>query len=109
MEYPNIFLYPSVVAHLDYNDRYKLKNSTAIIFLPKDIKSVFMMAMAENRLNEHLMLGEMLKYVLLESNCDILERFDRIAKVTICKHLNSKIVEYIKENKPEVELDLISV
>lgn len=106
MEYPNIFLYPTLVAHLDDHDRYRLKNSTAVLFLPKDIKGLFMSAMYENRLNEHLMLGEMLKYVLLESNCDILDRFDREKKHIICNHLNSTIIDYIRENKPEIELDL---
>lgn len=65
---------------------------------------VFMVAMAENRLNEHLMLKEMLKYVLLENNSSILERFDIEKKPIICTYLNRKIVDYIKENKPEVDL-----
>jgi len=88
-------LYPHTIAKLTDVDRYRLKNSTAVIFLPDNIKSVFYADMSKNRLNEHLMLNSLMNYVLLETNSDILERLEPATRSIMCEHLNAKIDIYL--------------
>ena len=88
-------LYPETIAKLSSSDKYKLQCSTAIIFLPDDIKSIFYTDMSKNRLNEHLMLNCLMDYVLLESNSDILDRLSPSTKSTMCEYLNTKIDNYL--------------
>ncbi len=107
MEHNNIFLYPTLVSQLDNHDRYNLKVSNAVLFLPPNIKSVFYSAMNENRLNEHLMLNCLMNYVLLEEESSILERLDKDAKSIVCAYLNEKILLYLREKNPKTLFELI--
>jgi len=74
-----------------------MKVSTAAIFLPDDVKSIFYADMSKNGLNEHLMLGCLVDYVLLQSHSDILDRLATSTKSTMCKYLNEKVDSYLTD------------
>ena len=94
----------NLLSKLTSEDYYNIQTHIAVIFLPKDVKKVFMSDMTKNRLNEHLMLNLAATYSLRlkeQPNDCITRRLETDTINNLDNYFTDVVKLYVLKNYPD--------
>ena len=90
-----------LLKHLSPQDLYNIKTSIAVLFLPPNIKDIFLSDMYRNRLNEHLMLMTVVNYSLrtdIQDRESITHALETSTKIILDEYIIEKTKQYFMKN-----------